>query len=371
MFRFLHLADLHLGWEPAYLDAKRARERRLRRDQVLERAVDLALEAKVDLVVIAGDLFETHRPDPTLVQQAIAQLSRLVEAGIELVTVPGNHDEITYADSVYQLQRESWPGLLVTNPTAEHVGTLELAGEKVFIYSLAYTGGVTPAERPLTDFPRLDREGFHLAVFHGTLGSGSERSLPLDRSALQTAAYDYVALGHIHLPAVLELGRTKVVYSGCNEGKGFDDVGVPYLTVVAAGERRCEIEQLPFPVQSIRLEEVDLTECEAPQEIESRLEELADEDALLRLRLVGSLHFPLDPDELHSRFAHRFLHLEVRDDSDSISDELLDEWAAERTIRGTFVRRMQDALALARTPHEKRKIVRALRYGIRAFRSAA
>ena len=371
MFRFLHIADLHLGWEPANLDPKRARERRLRRDKILERAVDGALDQKVDLVVIAGDLFETHRPEPVLVQHAVAQLSRLEEAGIRVVTVPGNHDEITYADSVYQQQKDLWPGLLVTNPHARHVLTLELGGENLFIYSLAYTGGVTPAHRPLADFPRLQDDGFHLAVFHGTIGSGDERSLPLDRGALQSAGYDYVALGHIHLPSVAELGRTKVVYSGCNEGKGFDDPGVPYLTVVSGGGGRCEVTQVPLAVQRIQVEEVDLTECDSPQAIDRRIEELANEDAFVRLRLVGSLHFPLDPDQLRSRFSHRFYHFEVRDDSDSVSPELLDAWATERTIRGTFIRRMQEELELAGSAEEKREIVRALRYGIRAFRSAA
>ena len=371
MFRFLHLADLHLGWEPAYLDSKRAGERREQRDAVLRRAVDYALDARLDLVLIAGDLFESHRPAPALAQHAMAQLGRLREAGIEVVTVPGNHDEITYADSVYQEQKEAWPGILVTNPTARHVRTLELGGEALHLYSLAYTGGVTPAQQPLTTFPRLDDDGFHLAIFHGTIGSGEERSLPLDRRALQAAGYDYVALGHIHLPSIAELGRTKVVYSGCNEGKGFDDRGVPYLTLVSAGGGRCEIERVPFDVQRIHVEELDLTECDAPDEIEGRLEGLAGDEAQVRLRLTGSLHFPFDPDELQARYAHRFFHLEVRDDSDSVSPELLEQWAAERTIRGAFVRRMQEALDEASTPTEKRKVVRALRYGIRAFRSAA
>ncbi|MEX2535307.1 MAG: DNA repair exonuclease [Trueperaceae bacterium] len=380
MFRFLHIADLHLGWEPAFLDPKRARERRSRRDKVLEQAVDFALASELQLVVIAGDLFETHRPEPTLVQHVLAQLRRLEEAGVAVVTTPGNHDEITYADSVYHQAKAEWPGLLVINPLAEHVGTFELGGEKVFLYSLAYTGGVTPAHRPLAGFPRLDADGFHLAVFHGTLGSGDERSLPLDRAALQAAGYDYVALGHIHLPGEIELGRTKVVYSGCQEGKGFDDAGVPYWTVVSSdgvsssgvsgGGGRCEVTREPLEIQRIHVEELDLTHFEAVEEISAGIEELAHEDAMVRLRLVGSLHFPLDPDELLSRYSHRFYHLEIRDDSDSVGADLLDEWAAEKTIRGTFVRRMRETLDRAETSEQRRTAVRALRYGIRAFRRA-
>lgn len=370
MLRFLHLADLHLGWEPAYLDTKRALARRERRDGLLTRAVDFALSERVDLVVIAGDLFETHRPDSKLIQHVLAQLRRLSAAGIELVTTPGNHDEITYADSVYHQARGEWPGRLVLNPTAEHVCTFELKDERIFVYSLAYTGGVTPVERPLRDFPKLSEDGFHLAVFHGTLGGGDERSLPLDRTELAAAAYDYVALGHIHQPSTSTLGQTPVVYSGCQEGKGFDDPGVPYWTVVEISDGRATVNQVPLEIQRIHVEEVDLTACESVDEIEQRIEALSDADSLVRVRLTGSLHFPLVAEELQARFAHGFHHLEIRDESDTIAPELLDDWAAERTIRGAFVRRMRDELENAALAEDRRRIVRALRYGIQAFRGA-
>lgn len=370
MFRFLHLADLHLGWEPAYLDSKKAKERRKRRDSLLERAADFSLDEGIDLVVIAGDLFETHRPDSALVQHVLSQLNRLTEAGVQVVTTPGNHDEITYANSVYREYEEEWPGTLITNPLPRHVTTLELGSESVHVYSLAYTGGVTPVQRPLSDFPLLAEPGFHLAVFHGTAGSGGERSLPLDRGALTRAGYDYVALGHIHIAHEMDLGGSKVVYSGCQEGKGFDDVGVPHWTVVSAGAGGCEIERPPLAVQRIHVEELDLTECESVQEIEELIGELADGDALVRLRLVGSLHFELDAQDLQARFARHFYHFDVRDDSDSVGAQLLDEWAAEKTVRGAFVRQIRERMDQAPSVEERRKLVRALRYGIHALRAA-
>ena len=38
--------------------------------------------------------------------------------------------------------------------------------------ALAYTGGVTPTDRPLREFPRLEEPGIHIAAFHGSLGAG-------------------------------------------------------------------------------------------------------------------------------------------------------------------------------------------------------
>ncbi|MFN2323429.1 MAG: exonuclease SbcCD subunit D, partial [Trueperaceae bacterium] len=145
MPRLLHLADLHLGWSPRGLSEDRARLRRERRDGLLRQAVDVALSEAVDAVLIAGDLFERHRPDPATLAAALAELRRLTDAGIALVTVPGNHDELSYANSVYRTEADRWPGVLVTRPTFGPVATLRLDGHDVHVAALAYVGGVTPA----------------------------------------------------------------------------------------------------------------------------------------------------------------------------------------------------------------------------------
>ncbi len=322
-------------------------------------------------MVIAGDLFETHRPGDALVRSVLEQLLRLREAGVHVITTPGNHDEITYANSVYHAYADGWPGMLVMNPTTEHVGSLTVGGERVHVYSLAYTGGITPAHAPIGDFPKQEEPGFHLAVFHGTLGTGDARSLPLDRGALGSAGYDYVALGHIHLPSETTLGRTPVVYSGCQEGKGFDDPGVPHWTVVEVAGERVKVTREPLAVQPITVHELDLTPLDTVAEVEEAILALACSDTLMRVRLTGSLHFLLDAENLEGRFQRAFYHLEVRDESDAISEELLRTWAAERTIRGVFVKRMWDELKRSGTEAERQRVTRALRYGVRALRAQA
>src|SRR5690606_18200460 len=108
----------------------------------------------------------------------ISDLKRLIDNGIAVVTVPGNHDEITYADSVYRIHAERWPGVLVQNPMPAHVATLDVHGTPVYVYGLAYTGGLTRARPPISEFPRLDAHGVHVAVFHGSLDwDAGDRSL--------------------------------------------------------------------------------------------------------------------------------------------------------------------------------------------------
>lgn len=371
MLTMLHLADLHLGWKPRDWPANKAAQRQRRRDLVLERAVDVALERDVHLVVIAGDLFETYQPDDAVLHAALAQLERLVDAGVAVVTLPGNHDEITYPTCVYRVHADRWPGRLVTNPRPERLGPLQTRGGDVWLYSLAYVGGITPARTPLRDFPARKGDGVHLAMFHGTLGGGlGERSLPLDPSALGAMGYDYVALGHIHKPGTHRVGATPAVYPGCIEGKGFDDPGVPAFTLVRFDEGRVSTEQVQAAIQPIRTLEIDLTQIDEPEALREQIRAQADADAIQRVRLTGSLHMSeLDPAALRAEFAPRFHWLEVRDDTSAVSPELIDRWASEPTVRGAFVQRMRARIEGAPDEAAREHLVRALRYGVQALQA--
>ncbi len=370
LIRILHLADLHLGWTPAFL-GPRADARRAERDRLLERAVDFALDPGngIGLVVIAGDLFESHRPDPALVAGAIRQLARLTAAGIAVVTVPGNHDEITYHDSVYRQRAADWPGILVQNPMPARVATLEVGGIPCHIYAMAYTGGVTRVERPLAEFPRGADPGVHVAVLHGALDwNAGERSLPIDAAGLARAAYHYVALGHIHQHQVRPVGAGRAVYPGAVEGKGWSDPGVGFLTVAEVGEGGVAVRRVPMDVRPIRVVDIDAGAFETAAELAAALAEGGDGRAIQQVRLRGAPPFPVDAAELEAALADRFYHLEVVDETDAAPPHVVERLAGEPTIRGEFVRRMLRAMEAAADERERRVLRQALRHGLAALR---
>ena len=63
--------------------------------------VDLALAEKVDLFLIAGDLFDSNVQPRRSVERVAAELKRLVEARIRTVIIPGTHDVYDRA-SIYR-----------------------------------------------------------------------------------------------------------------------------------------------------------------------------------------------------------------------------------------------------------------------------
>jgi len=376
MPRLLHLADLHLGWTPRGLSAEVAATVRRRRDALLGQAVDLALSQRVDLVIVAGDLFESYRPEPALVDEALRQLRRLTAAGVALVTVPGNHDELTYAGSVYRRTAADWPGVLVTRPDPGPVADLRLAGERVQVTSLAYVGGVTPTLEPLRSFPRGD-DGIALAAFHGTLVGprarpgdpfGGGRSLPLDQRALAEAGFAYVALGHLHVPQEVALANGGLaVYPGCVGGKGPSDPGAAHWTLVEVGRGAARTRRVPADVAPVWTREVDVGGFDDAEALVTWLRGLGTAATWARVRLVGALAFEIDPETLAERAADAFLHLEVEDATTSVSPDLLARWAAQPTVRGEFVRRLSARLAAATDERERAVVTRALRHGLRAL----
>ena len=317
--------------------------------------------------MIAGDLFETHRPPADLVVGVLAELERLVRAGVQVVTVPGNHDEITYHDSVYRQYGREWPGLLVTNPQPERVGVLTLNGTPCYLYSLAYTGGITGGTEFLRNFPRGTEDGWHVAVFHGSLDwLAGERSLPLSAQGLADAGYDYVALGHIHQHQVKTVGNTFIVYPGMVEGKNLSDPGTGFFTVVELGADGPRVERIPVPVRPYRQVTLDVTGMDADR-LRAELKKRADPEAVVDFRLTGVLSFLPDWTRLTEQLKSQYYYCEVRDETAFLDPAVLQQWAEEPTLRGAFLQRMLKRMAAAATPEEQRRNYLAMMKGIAAL----
>ena len=388
--RCLHLADLHIGWRPKDLGGKEEQRGR-ERDDLLRKAVDFALDPAngIDLVLIAGDLFETHNPRPHLVEEAIRQIGRLRDARVPVVTVPGNHDEITYNDSVYKVAAPRWPGVLVTCPQPELVAQVEIKGSPVFIYSLAYTGGVTRTSPPIRDFPRTGEAGIHIGVFHGSLGwDAGDRSLPIDAEALGRAGYNYVALGHFHgfigvaqratqrAPGKVAQtpGKPAVVYCGMVEARGFSDLGTGCFVVASIRPSEVEIQTIPAGACKCVSVPVDLTGVAGLSELETHLKDVvrqAGPGALLRISLIGNASFAFDTESLVDGARQDAFYLEVESDAGFLAAAEIDQWATEPTIRGEFIRRVRQRLATATSERDRAILEKALSYGLRALEGGA
>src|SRR5215216_2059221 len=101
MLRIIHTADVHLGARHTDLGEQAAAQRE-RQFAAFKAAVDLALEEKVDIFLIAGDLFDSNTQPRRSVERVAGELKRLVNAKIRTVIIPGTHD-VYDRSSIYRV----------------------------------------------------------------------------------------------------------------------------------------------------------------------------------------------------------------------------------------------------------------------------
>ena len=86
--KFLHTSDLHIGKK---LDGSFSRL--IEQEKVLWEIADIAKAEKVDIILIAGDIFDTYVPSSDAENLFFEFANYLSDLGITAVCISGNHDD--------------------------------------------------------------------------------------------------------------------------------------------------------------------------------------------------------------------------------------------------------------------------------------
>ena len=329
--KLLHFADLHLGIDNYGTQdaATGVSSRSLDFLRALDAIIARAIDEPADAVLFAGDMFKNRDPNPTLQRELARRIARLVQAGVPIVLLVGNHDlpgaigRATAADIYEALNIQGVH--VIRNPGAVRVetasGPLQIVGVPWITRSTAL---VQEAFRALgdVDLDEAIRAGISnqvrtlarefdpdvpaVLLAHVSLQGadfGLERALMLGGDVtvgsddLSASAFDYVALGHIHKHQSLGI-RPPVVYAGSPERIDFGEEGEPkgYVWVKieeADGGRKTTWEFVELPARRFETLRIDATgdepEVSIEREVEARAERIR--GAVVRLFItVDSEH---------------------------------------------------------------------------------
>jgi len=207
----LHTADVHLDSD-GYGDSREHAAHRDLGRRTFRSIVDRALSDAVDLVLIAGDLFDHNRVADDTVTFVRAELHRL---RTPVVILPGNHDCLQ-PNGVYD-RYDLAHG-------APHVRVIRrLDGEVVELPELeaiVWGRGMAdhePAFQPLGHIPKRDDGRWCLAMGHGFFydeRQRPDRSSPIFADEIRQTGWDYVALGHQHVQTDVTQGPVIAFYAG-------------------------------------------------------------------------------------------------------------------------------------------------------------
>jgi exonuclease SbcD len=331
MPRLLHMADVHLGARHSDLGPAAA-EQRERQFAAFERAIELALAERVDLVLIAGDLFDSNSQPPRSVERAAAQLGRLVQRHTPVVIIPGTHDSYE-PGSIYRvfdlaaLAGAAGTNLLTVLTDERRRVDFEALG--VAVHGFVFATKRAP-ESPLAGFT-ITREPirnnaviWHVGMIHGSLvvpGHVEQDDVGFTEGEIAASGLDYLALGHWHTARKGRAGRTAWAYSGAPEPVAVDQDGAGQVLLVVLddgeGRRTVNIEARPVGRTHFQKLELDAATIGSQAELDAQLRQQADPDKVLDARLVGVKPADLDlnTDELESQLRGSFLRVRVRDDA--------------------------------------------------------
>lgn len=344
--RFFHVADIHLGASP---DAGFPWGER-RKEEIWEsfrRLVARAEEEKIDLLLIAGDLF--HR-QPLLrelkeVNYLFSTLTRT-----KVVFIAGNHD--------YWKKGSFYEGF----PWCKNVVCLGGAScqKAVFpelhtaVYGFSYHS--REIREPLYDGLNPEDDGmFSVLLAHG----GDEKHIPIDKRKLLASDFGYIALGHIHKPQILE--KDRMAYAGALEPLDKNDCG-PHGFL--SGEYACgrlRLSFIPWAARDYRVLEIGTDEAETDISLEEKISQRIRESGKQNIYRVHLKGFR-DPDIVFQTERYRRLGnvIEVVDDTEPAYDfEKLRERHKDDVI-GCFI----DKLYRPGMDETQKK---ALSYGVQAL----
>ncbi|MGD0863125.1 MAG: DNA repair exonuclease [Candidatus Limnocylindrales bacterium] len=354
MLRLLHTADVHLGARHTDL-GERAAVLRERQFTAFRVTVDLAVVEAVDLVLIAGDLFDSNMQPRRSVERVAAELARLAKASIRTVIIPGTHDVYDGA-SIYR----SYDLAAMARTSHEWIAVLTPEQPNIWLPSLdaVVHGRVFNTKRapksPLDGFDsRTDGRGtWRIGMVHGALaipGKTEGDEVVFTEDEIAQTGLDYLALGHWHSAIEGRAGNVTYAYSGAPEPVAMDQDGAGQVLLVTLAERggRHQVSIVPKRVGQTRSEKLDLdvSGIQSQPALIQTIASHADSNLFLDLRLTGLMPDTLDVDldEVERALAPSFLRFRVRDLAiPALPDGPM---PPPDTVLGAFVRNMQARIA--------------------------
>ena len=303
MFKFAHIADIHLGANRHPILEKLETEK-------FNQAMNKCIKEKVDFILICGDLFHIGIPDMSVLKNCVIKLKQISDHGIPVYVIFGSHDYNPNTDSIVDILESA--GLITNVAKGKNFcnGKLGLeflidkkTGAKIVGIN-ARKGGIEKVYYEKLDRECLEKEGgFKIFCFH----SGLSEFKPANMTNMDTMpvsylpkGFNYYAGGHIHERIEERLpGYPKIVFPGPlfsgyprdlertakGETRGF------YIVSFNEQIKSLQFVEL-FGPKKLKYIEIDLTgknSTIANSDIEAQLKQINVNNKIVLLKIKGVL----------------------------------------------------------------------------------
>ena len=336
--KIIHCADMHLDSKmTANLTKEQARERKGEILRTFSKMVEYARNHQVTAIIIAGDMFDTRNVSVTVRNMVTDIIWKNPE--IDFLYLKGNHD----TDNFLTKMEEKPENLCVFQDNWI-----------TYTYdNIAVTGIELNKENVLTAYNSLvlDGEKFNIVTMHGQITGykSKDNAEIISLDDLKNKNIDYLALGHVHAFQMEQLdGRGVYCYSGCLEGRGFDECGPKGFVVldIDPRTRTATTEFVSVAARTFYTVPLDVTGVHTTQDVAQRMEAVVSEmripsTSLVKFVLCGEVDVEseINTEFLVEQFSEYFYFIKIYDETKLLIN--YEDYANDISLKGEFIRLVQ------------------------------
>lgn len=328
------------------LPSEKAAKRRNEIRAAFLRVAEYAEQNGVAAIIIAGDLFDGNNPlkkDKEFFYDVVEK-----HGGVDFLYLRGNHDDAGgYGRELKNLKTfgKAWTYYRYDSVV---IAGLELCGENAL--SAYSTLDLSPND-------------YNVVTLHGEWNDGGKSGINLLK--LKNNNIDYLALGHIHTAAEKTIDERGIArYSGCLEGRGFDDCGEKgfYLLDIDGGKMRSEF--IKAASRTIYEYVIDVGGATTATQVYEKVKTAitAEPKDMVRVELVGERDFDEEnlADDISEYIADKYFFVSVKDRT--LRKFRIEDYYGDKSLKGEFIREV--LLSDELTEEQKRKVIA---YGVKAL----
>jgi exonuclease SbcD len=344
--KVLHLADTHLGFS-AYrkVTEEGVNQREMDVYDAFSQCIDYAVKTKPDLVLHAGDLFDSVRPTNRAITVALQQILRLSKENIPFIVISGNHEtpklrETGNIFSIFEHLENVYP---IHNNRYETVSLKNKDGT-VVVHAIPQCQSPKEFDLNLKKITQDKKADFNLLMAHGAVAGIKEfkmnefNELFIPVKNLQDD-FDYIALGHYHMNTKLQ---ENAFYSGSTEHLSFTEADSQkgYLEIDLGQKLRHRF----IPIKTRIMVDTPTLDCstlrieQIIQKVKDTIRSIDPKDKIIRVRLENiPSHIQRGIDFHQMRdFGKTAVHLEIKPTSIKTGEATLSKEYTMKSLAQEF-----------------------------------
>lgn len=360
--KIVHTGDLHFDTPFKDVGETQSKINKEELKEVFRNIIHFCKEKAVDILLLAGDIFDNftlNRETLYFIEQSLEEIK-----DIKVFISPGNHDP--YGNkSFYKLI--NWP---------DNVYIFKGDLEKVYLEDLdinVWGAGFKEKyirESNLKDFSEAS-DKINLMVLHGeisTSNKGNEYN-PITLEDIRRSGMDYIALGHRHnFSGINKEGQTFYAYSGCPQGRGFDELGDKGVIYGYVTKGAVDLEFVKTSKRNYIEEHVDISNAFGYEEVRriiiGSIDEKNRKHNLYKVVLEGEISpdFSINEEILKERLGLDFYYCKIVDKTRVKYD--IEEIIKGYSVKALFVKKIMKMVEEAESEEDKEVLMMALKVGL-------